>query len=315
MNVNMLVRDKRSSNGNVIEVGNKTINEWNFLWERENIHGKSFSRKNLFDISIANTGVSVTELPEFQHADIIHLHCINQGMLSVKENGRILASGKKAVWTMHDMWPFTGICHHAENCTNYHRECGRCPYLIAPSRHDLSNKIFKQKQTTYSLGKITYVDRINSQKDQAEKSPLNKAHTPVSIPNPIDTRHYRPIDKIGTRKKLQLPLDKKIVLFAAVKTSDKRKGSDYLIEASRLMKQHTDNVLFLIAATTEKKSQTNLPYLKAWGSLPLKTCPMYIMPPTYLLPHRCRKIYPTLSWRLWHAVHHALDFASAAFPK
>lgn len=34
MNVNMLVRDKRSSNGNVIEVGNKTINEWNFLWER-----------------------------------------------------------------------------------------------------------------------------------------------------------------------------------------------------------------------------------------------------------------------------------------
>lgn len=244
MNVNMLVRDKRSSNGNVIEVGNKTINEWNFLWERGKIFmANRFSRKNLFDISIANTGVSVTELPAFQHADIIHLHWINQGMLSVKEIGRILASGKKAVWTMHDMWPFTGICHHAENCTNYHRECGRCPYLVAPSRNDLSNKIFKQKQTTYSLGKITFVACSNWLKDLAEKSPLTTAHRVISIPNPIDTRHYRPIDKIGTRKKLQLPLDKKIVLFAAVKTSDKRKGSDYLIEASRLMKQHTDNVL------------------------------------------------------------------------
>jgi hypothetical protein len=61
MNVNMLVRDKRSSNGNVIEVGNKTINEWNFLWERGKIFmANRFSRKNLFDISIANTGVPVT---------------------------------------------------------------------------------------------------------------------------------------------------------------------------------------------------------------------------------------------------------------
>ena len=83
MNVNMLVRDKRSSNGNVIEVGNKTINEWNFLWERGKIFmANRFSRKNLFDISIANTGVSVTELPAFQHADIIHLHWINQGTVS-----------------------------------------------------------------------------------------------------------------------------------------------------------------------------------------------------------------------------------------
>jgi glycosyltransferase involved in cell wall biosynthesis len=259
MNVNMLVRDKRSSNGNVIEVGNKTINEWNFLWERGKIFmANRFSRKNLFDISIANTGVPVTELPEFQYADIIHLHWINQGMLSVKEIGRILASGKKVVWTMHDMWPFTGICHHAENCTNYHRECGRCPYLVAPSRNDLSNKIFKQKQTTYSLGKITFVACSNWLKDLAEKSPLTTAHRVISIPNPIDTRHYRPIDKIGTRKKLQLPLDKKIVLFAAVKTSDKRKGSDYLIEASRLMKQHTDNVLFLIAGNNGKEIANQL---------------------------------------------------------
>ena len=89
---------------------------------------------------------------------------------------------KRQVWTMHDMWPFTGICHHAENCTNYHRECGRCPYLVAPSRNDLSNKIFKQKQTTYSLGKITFVACSNWLKDLAEKSPLTTAHTPVSIP-------------------------------------------------------------------------------------------------------------------------------------
>ncbi|MCW1736137.1 glycosyltransferase family 4 protein [Anaerorudis cellulosivorans] len=259
MNVNMLVRDKRSSNGNVIEVGNKTINEWNFLWERGKIFMTNrFSRKNLFDISIANTGVSVTELPEFKHADIIHLHWINQGMLSLKELENIFASGKKVVWTMHDMWPFTGICHHAGNCTNYQQTCGLCPYLVDASPHDLSRKVFKQKQAVYSSGYITFVACSNWLKDLAKKSPLTTAHRVISIPNPIDTQHYCPKDKISTRKKLQLPLDKKIVLFAAVKTSDKRKGMDYLSEASRLMKQHTDNVLFLIAGNNGKEIETRL---------------------------------------------------------
>jgi glycosyltransferase involved in cell wall biosynthesis len=257
MNVNMLVRDKRSSNNNVIEVGSKTIHEWNFLWERGKIFmANRFSRKNLFDISIANTGVSVTELPEFQHADIIHLHWINQGMLSLKELNNIFASGKKVVWTMHDMWPFTGICHHAGDCTHYQQACGRCPYLVGSSPHDLSHKVFKRKHVVYSSGNITFVACSNWLKNQAEKSPLTAAHRVLSIPNPIDTRHYRPKDKISARKKLQLPLDKKIVLFAAVKTSDKRKGTDYLIEASRLMKQHTDNVLFLIAGNNGKDIET-----------------------------------------------------------
>ena len=78
MNVNMLVRDKRSSNGNVIEVGNKTINEWNFLWNEENIHGKSFFPENFSTYPLPIPVFSLPN-PEFQHADIIHLHWINQG--------------------------------------------------------------------------------------------------------------------------------------------------------------------------------------------------------------------------------------------
>jgi glycosyltransferase involved in cell wall biosynthesis len=259
MNVKMLVRDKRSSNRNVIEVGNKNKNKWNFLWEQGKIFlANRFSQKNLFDISIANTGVSVTTLPEFQHADIIHLHWINQGMLSLKELKNIFTSGKKVVWTMHDMWPFTGICHHAGDCANYQQACGLCPYLVDATPHDLSNKIFKQKQVAYSSRNITFVACSNWLKDLAKKSPLTTDHTVVSIPNPIDTEYYYPKDKIDVRKKMRLPIHKKIVLFAAVKTSDKRKGTDYLIEASRIIKQHTDNVLFLIAGNNGKEIENRL---------------------------------------------------------
>ena len=151
-NVKMLVRDKYSDDENVVQVGSKARNKWNFVWERGRIFlGNRLSRENLFDVSIANTGVSVTEHPEFIKADIIHLHWINQGMLSLDEIGKILASGKKVVWTMHDMWAFTGICHHASACKNYEKSCGSCPYLASASRNDLSHQVFFKKQEIYII--------------------------------------------------------------------------------------------------------------------------------------------------------------------
>ena len=158
VNAKMLVRDKLSDNENVMQIGSETQKKWNFYWERAQIFlNNKFSKENLFDISIANTGFSVTEHPEFKKADIIHLHWINQGMLSVNEIGKILASGKKIVWTMHDMWPFTGICHHAGTCSNFQTSCGNCFYLKNPSKNDFSHKLFNKKQAAYSKGQITFV--------------------------------------------------------------------------------------------------------------------------------------------------------------
>lgn len=260
----MLVRDRFSDNENVVQIGGKLKNKFNFYLERGQIYLKNrFSRENLFDVSIANTGVSITQLPEFKEADIIHLHWINQGMLSIEEIGKILASGKKVVWTMHDMWAFTGICHHAGTCKKYEQECGSCPYLIAASENDLSKQTFQEKQLAYTKGKITFVACSNWLKELAEKSPLTHGHSVVSIANPIDTKKYYPKDKNQIRERLNLPADKKIVLFAAVKASDPRKGVDYLVEASKIMAQHPNEILFLIAGNhgEEIEKQLALPAL------------------------------------------------------
>ena len=56
-------------------------------------------------MDIANTGTDITSLPEFRQADVIHLHWINQGMLSLKDIQRILASGKPVVWTISAIIP------------------------------------------------------------------------------------------------------------------------------------------------------------------------------------------------------------------
>ena len=144
----MLVRDKQTDNLSVSTLDGKWRQVWNFLWERFCIWTANGmrNRKNLFFVDIANTGTDITKLPEFKEADIIHLHWLNQGMLSLDIIGRILKSGKPVVWTMHDMWPCTSICHHARTCDKYRFECHHCQYLAGGgSDNDISNKIFKKK--------------------------------------------------------------------------------------------------------------------------------------------------------------------------
>lgn len=263
--VKMLVRDKYAEHPDVISVGNKIQNNLNFYWERGTIflHNR-LSRKNLFDVSLANSGLSIVDHLAYKEADIIHLHWINQGMLSIEEIENIARSGKKIVWTMHDMWPFTGICHHAGTCINYESGCGECPYLLAPSLHDLSYQRFVRKQRAYGEGNITFVACSNWLKMMADKSPLTQDHPVVSIPNPIDTERYAPDDKAAARKILNLPDNKKIVLFAAVKTSDPRKGIDYLAEASLIMSAQHSDILFLIAGNNGDEIEKRL-------SLPAQT--------------------------------------------
>jgi hypothetical protein len=57
-------------------------------------------------------------------SDIYHLHWTN-GLLNL---GRASALRKTPVfWTLHDMNPFTGGCHHSFDCEGYTTDCSGCP--------------------------------------------------------------------------------------------------------------------------------------------------------------------------------------------
>lgn len=53
----------------------------------------------------------------------------------------------------------------------------------------------------------------------------------MTIPNPIDTRVFRPSDRGAARQRLGLPADKKLILFVSQRITNIYKGIDYLIEA------------------------------------------------------------------------------------
>jgi len=250
MDAKMLVRDKTSDDPNVVSINRSWItgkkNYFRFVWERVVILlNNRFCRSNLFKVSIANTGVDISNHPFIKEADIIHIHWINQGFLSLKTIEKIIRTGKPIVWTMHDMWLFTGICHHAWGCNKYTGHCGCCPFLNSADKHDLSHKVFTKKEFL-SETNIQIVAVSTWLKNLAEKSPLTKTLNISVIPNVIDDSVFLPLDKQLARSKHSLPEKKKIILMGAAKLNDPIKGFDYLRQALTLLKEKRDDLLLVL---------------------------------------------------------------------
>ena len=256
----MLVRDKQTDQISVIGLKKSWWKVWQFIWERIVIwKANKFKKHNLFAVDIANTGTDITSLPEFQQADVIHLHWINQGMLSLTDIERILNSGKPVVWTMHDMWPCTAICHHARECDKYQEECKCCPYLLHGGHEkDLSNKIFHLKKEIYKIAPITFITCSKWLKGRAVPSKLLEGHTIVDIPNPINTNLFKPRNKQDARIKCNLPTDKKLILFGSAKITDKRKGIDYFIDSCKWLAEKYPNLKEKIGIVVYGKNSEQL---------------------------------------------------------
>lgn len=233
----MLVRDKVTDDITVVGLPQNLKTQWSFLWERWCIFWHlHFKRENLFTLDIANAGTDITSLPEFKEADVIHLHWINQGMLSLNNIRKIIKSGKPVVWTMHDIWPASSICHLTLGCHRYSSGCGNCKYLPGGgSKNDLSTKVWKRKQRLLKGGNITFVACSKWLTGEAKLSGLLTGHKVYTVPNPIDTRIYSPGDKHESRCPVGLPADKRIILFIAQRATNPYKGMDYLVEACQKM--------------------------------------------------------------------------------
>ena len=244
----MLVRDKQTDRLTVMSVGHGWMQPLKFLWERFCVFvGNGFSRKHLFEVDLANTGTDVTKHTEFVRADVIHLHWVNQGFLSLRDLERIFRSGKPVVVTLHDQWYFTGVCHYSSDCEKYRTLCHDCELLKGKLVGDLARRVFKIKQRIYADASITFVGCSQWMAELARTSCLTRGHRVVSIPNAIDTEVFCPLDRRQAREPFRLPTDKQLILFSCQRITDKRKGFTLLVEALKLIKQqHPD-----VAAGTE----------------------------------------------------------------
>lgn len=158
--------------------------------------------------------------------DVVHLHWIGDSFVPINEIKKIR---QPLVWTLHDMWAFTGGCHYAGDCARYTTQCGMCPQLKSASSHDVSSWIWKRKRKSWKNCNLTIVAPSQWLAGCARQSSLFRDFPVEVIPNGIDTALFKPISKNVARDILNLPQDKKLILFGSVGSlSDKRKGFSFL---------------------------------------------------------------------------------------
>lgn len=234
--VKFLVDLAQTKDPQVTEVSNtkwkKRIRKWWFILESILFLPFELSKKERYSFSTAYFGTDISKHPLVQEADILHVHWVNQGFLSHKNIRQLIELGKPIVVTMHDVWYFTGGCHYTRECPNFMQNCGNCILIKHAGENDLSRKAWNIKQELYAgSDKMKFVACSNWLADLGRSSSLLKPKDVSCIPNPIDISVFNRKDKTLSRQKFNLPEDKILILFVAVKVDNERKGYHYLSAA------------------------------------------------------------------------------------
>lgn len=178
--------------------------------------------------------ISSFDIPKhsfYKDADILNFHNLHTGYFNYLAIPS-LTENKPAVFTLHDMWSFTGHCAYSYDCDRWKIGCGKCPYpdtYPAVSR-DNTRLEWKLKNWVYSRSNLTIVTPSKWLTEQAQQSMLNRF--PIHhIPYSIDTEAYQPLDSEQCRSLLGIPTGKKVIMFGAESLKDSRKGGDLLLKA------------------------------------------------------------------------------------
>jgi glycosyltransferase involved in cell wall biosynthesis len=183
--------------------------------------------------------------------DVVHLHWVSDGFIRPKTIAQI---DVPVVWTLHDMWPFTGGCHYAKSCTKYQTECGSCPHLGSDRPNDLANSVWQRKRNAWAGSGIFVVSPSQWLAEQAQESSLLGKMRIEVIPNCLDINLFRPQDRTIGIQYFDLDDDKHYVLFGAAYESS-RKGGDLLLEALEQL-SHRSDLVALIFGDTNVYEQT-----------------------------------------------------------
>lgn len=258
-----LVNNKRSSNSDVVRASTY-YSKRNILYpyvEKYLLKYNERKRQNKWkyyhdklDVVMMDQDISLLkDALNNLNFDLLHLHWVGDSFVNFTEFKNIQ---KPVVWTLHDCFPFTGICTHFEDCYKFTEHCGACFQLNSKGEKDLSFKVFEQKLTRYKNINFHIVCPSNWLADCARKSKL-LGHFPIEvIPNGIDTSFFCPASKEEAKEALGIPQEKKVILLGSISIDrDRRKGGKLLLEALSIFKENNrEEVEILVFGTS------NMPY-------------------------------------------------------
>ena len=248
----LIVFDKRKNKKNILQFKDNfffNIRLKNYI---SKIILMFFNKTNNHSLNIFNS--KLLKIINNSNADIIHLHWINNELLSIKDISKIK---QKIVWTAHDMWPFCGSEHYTKSSRFISGYTSKNKNFFGI---DIPYYIWYLKKT-YLINNINFVVPSFWMKNKINKSYLFKNNKVSVLRNPINTKIW---------KNHNLPKDKNKLIFAVCALNilhDQRKGFSNLIQSLNKINLSTKFELYVIGDNTSFKKKlnfkmTNLGYIK-----------------------------------------------------
>jgi glycosyltransferase involved in cell wall biosynthesis len=226
------------------------------------IYSLLYAKRNKIIFSSGLIGFSFLKTKEYEEADILHYHWINNDFINIKH---LKKAKKPIIWTIRDMWPMTGGCHYSLGCNKYKVRCGECPQLKSKFNYDLSRLVLNRKKR-YLPKEMKIVGISNWITDEAKSSYLFKDFDIRMFGNNINTDDFFPVDKEVSRKLLGIKTNKQIILVGANSLNSFYKGFDKFLEAIKFLNKDKYCLYFFGALDKEIADNIGFEY-KSFGYL------------------------------------------------
>lgn len=172
--------------------------------------------------------------PWFRSADVVQLYNLHGSYFSFTALP-LLTRLRPTVWVLQDQWAMTGHVAYSLDCDRWRTGCGSCPYVAAYPRlrDDRTALLWRLKRSVYRRSRFTLVVPSRWLEALVRASPLLGGFPVHRIPRGVDTGVFTAGSQTDARRRLDLPIDARIVLFSAWDLDEPRKGLELLVQAWR----------------------------------------------------------------------------------
>lgn len=230
----------------------------NAAWRKYRKHG--LKDEAYFYSHLPLLGNGIANHPLVLSADALYLHWIAGGSTALSDIEALAQTGKPVFIYLHDMWPFTGGCHHSLACNGYQNTCRSCP-MFHMQKTGVSRQLQQKARVYARYPNIRFIAPGRWIQERAERALPLRGKRIHRIPNIVDEQVFKPLDKHTARALLNLPPDKPLITFgcAGGAKSMYYKGWTYLCDALRRI-HHEGLEVVLYGSGYDDEMRSTIPY-------------------------------------------------------
>ena len=242
----MLVFDKTNKQSTIFQLNTRWNKKINQVYHNTFYRITKYVFKPLYAFELGLVGSKISKSSLVKWADVIYIHWCGFSFLSIKEIQCILKTNKTVFLYMHDMWYITGGCHHSFECKKYETGCNNCHLIQRKFFSNIVSSVLRRKIKSWNYNNLAVITPSNWLGTCTKNSLLFQYKNIHIIPNLIDSKIFKPLNRTFAKEILNLDVNKFYICFGAIGGSqNKFKGWSYFVEALKYVEK-SDNIEIIL---------------------------------------------------------------------